>query len=183
VARALVVVAFLTALLAGCRHDSQPADEERELQAIHAAAKACRASRVHYGPHAHAKPSGLLPRTPWVRAEPKSARIDAFLFYYAGAPFEKRRDPRAYIYTNGKSPRGVATKIFWVAPREVERLTLVGERVPDGKRFMQELQSIGSGWFPSGVVVPAFGCWRLEISAGTRKAHIVFRAVPGADPS
>jgi hypothetical protein len=140
----------------------------------------CQASQVHYEVHPDAEPNGLLPAIPWVRADPQSSQVDAFLFYYAGAPFANRRDPRATIYTNGKSPNGAATKIMWVIPKSTDRLTIIGTRIPDGTEFKQDVDSIGSGWFPSGIVVPEPGCWRLNLRSGGTRAEVVFRAVAGA---
>jgi hypothetical protein len=138
---------------------------------------ACSPSRVHYQRHPQARPDGLLPATPWIRADPATKRVDGFLFYYGGSRFEKARDLRATIYTRGKSPGGGATKILWVLPNGGRVLAIVGERVGDGRRFVEHIDAIGSGWFPSGIVVPASGCWRLTLTSGHITASVTFLAI------
>jgi hypothetical protein len=68
----------------------------------------------------------------------------------------------------------------WNAPARSEKLTLVGRRLDGDGRFVQTFTGIGENYFPSIVVVPSTGCWRVTVTDGGRlRRRFAFRSISG----
>ena len=142
----------------------------------------CAATRVHYTPYRGAEPG--LAGLPWIAASPRSSALVGHLFYYDRLNVWRRRRLRgARIYTGGQSPHGrVGMKILWELRRGSALILRVQGRRLDGRgSFSQELPPAGSTQFqfPSIIVVPTPGCWRLTLQAGTATGRVTMLAVPG----
>jgi hypothetical protein len=113
------------------------------------------------------------PVIPWIHAGP----VSGYLFYYlAGGPWKSRPD-RLLIAAGGGIPGGYRTKILWHVRGGSARLTLVGRRLDGAGGFRQRFPATGGGYFPSIVVVPSTGCWRVTVSSGRRSGRFAFLAL------
>jgi hypothetical protein len=142
----------------------------------------CQATPVHYKPYKGVQP-GLAP-LPWIAASPVSTGLVGHLFYYDGLnAWRQRQLPRVRIYSDGESPDGrVTMKILWeLRHGRALILRIHGKRLDGRGSFSQELSPAGSTefQFPSIVVVPTAGCWRLTLQGGKTTARVTMLAVPG----
>jgi hypothetical protein len=129
---------------------------------------ACVAAPVHYGP----PPTRGAPAIPWIHAGP----VTGYLFYYgADGPWKTQSD-RVLITTGGGPPGGYATKILWHVRAGSGRVTVSGRRLDAPGRFTQRFRASGR-YYPSIVVVPSSGCWRLTITSRRHVARFVFAAL------
>jgi len=115
---------------------------------------------------------------------PSSTALVGHLFYYDGLnAWRQTQLPRVRIYSGGQSPDGrVSMKILWELRRGSALILRVQGRRLDGRgSFSQELPPAGSTQFqfPSIIVVPTPGCWRLTLQAGTATGRVTMLAVPG----
>jgi hypothetical protein len=109
----------------------------------------------------------------WVELKPLSSGIRA------GWPAQTA-DRRALLYVGGRSPDGMNMKVLWIVRRHWgASLKLDGRRLdrPGAftQRFPMALSPVGN--FPSIVVVPRAGCWRLTARTGALVGRLVVRAV------
>lgn len=146
---------------------------------------ACSPARVYYTRY----PGGdeRLAALPWVRGEPHSAGLVGLLWYWP-ENWQQSRLPSARIFTGGMAPAGYSTKILWafLAPsaqgRGGSRLVVRGRRLDRPGSFRQEFAAIsyegqrGAPSYASIIDVPQPGCWQLQLSSGTLRASLVFRA-------
>ncbi len=113
---------------------------------------------------------------PWVA----SGGVVGFLFYYGAPPFGRMHSARAYVTTGGKAGAGASTKILWWFRRTVAvgaKLTISGDRIDAAGSFRTTWPSRVAGpSFPSYLVVPEPGCWRVTVSSGAARASFVFGA-------
>jgi hypothetical protein len=165
----LRVAALALAVAAGATaasEDARPASLE------------CAAARVDYRPFTGRGVDADLGRLPRVSAGARRDRLDGFLFYYASAPWAKEGLAAARIYAGGQDPGGAyAMKILWRAFGHLRTrwLLVSGRRLDAAGSFQQGFR--GYGYFPSIVEIPAPGCWRLDIRAGTGRWALTFLAV------
>jgi hypothetical protein len=105
--------------------------------------------------------------------------VVGYLFYYA-VPTPPTQ-PDWMIWAGGQGPGGIATKILWIAEKATAAtLHLSGSRLDAAGSFRETFASIRGGTFPSIVVVPQAGCWRLTLRAGRTVVRFAVRATrPG----
>ena len=119
--------------------------------------------------------AGAPANVPWVQATPHRAGIVGVLFAYDGAPtFD--------LWTNGLGPNGQATKILWVIRNVHAALNVVvrGHDLGGPATFRQSFPVAGGhgAMYPSIVVIPSAGCWRLDVSSGGARGSLIVNAVP-----
>jgi len=134
-------------------------------------ASACLSASVTYSlPVDPGAPAGV----PWVRA----GEVYGYLFYYgAGGPWKTQPD-RALITTRGGEPGSYQTKILWHVRGGSDVVTVSGKKLDGRGRFRKTFPVTGGGaWFPSIVVVPSTGCWRLTVTSGRTTGRFAFVAV------
>ena len=130
-----------------------------------AALLGCPATTVHYGP----TPIG----TPWVR----SGGITGNVFAYSGSMLMDERvngSDGLVLYTRGGTGNP-AMKMLWTTTARAARLTILGRRLDGAGGFAHRLN--GGREVPSIVRIPAAGCWRLSVRAGSARGTFVVRAV------
>ena len=132
------------------------------------AASACLSAPVSYG----TPPNAGAPAIPWIHAGP----VVGYLFYYGAEGPWKSQTARALITTRGGPEGGYATKILWHVRGGSRRVTVVGARLDGAGRFTQRFSASGA-FFPSIVVVPSSGCWRLTVTSGRHVARFAFLAL------
>ncbi|HUO74290.1 MAG TPA: hypothetical protein VMU39_26190 [Solirubrobacteraceae bacterium] len=120
------------------------------------AASACLSAPVSYG----TPPNIGAPTIPWIHAGP----VIGYLFYYGAEGPWKRQTGRVIITTGGGPQGGYATKILWHVRGGSKRITVVGTRLDGAGRFTQRFSASGA-FYPSIVVVPSSGCWRLTVTS------------------
>jgi len=82
------------------------------------------------------------------------------------------------ITPRGGIPGSYATKILWHVRSASATVTLVGQRLDGIGRFRQRFPVTGgSGYFPSIVIVPSVGCWRITVSSRQRTGRFAFLAL------
>lgn len=141
-------------------------------------AASCIAARVHYEPGPREDVRGV----PWVSAGRRGREIFGYLFYYTP---ELRATKRLKIYAGGECPGGGSTKILWFVRQAVSPLlTITGDQLDGVATFQEQHRSASAGGsgtvFPSIVVVPNAGCWRLTVRNGGKTARF---AVVVVDPA
>jgi hypothetical protein len=115
------------------------------------------------------------------------------LLWYWPENWRLSRLRSARIFTGGVAPAGYSTKILWafLAPsakgRGGSQLLVRGRRLDGLGSFRQEFAAIsyegqrGAPSYASIINVPKPGCWRLQLSTGSLRASVVFRAVRAAE--
>jgi hypothetical protein len=172
-AAALIAVGWLVGAVAA-------ADAVRS--AVRSSSYRCDATSVHYRPYQGVQ-SGLA-RLAWIAASPLSTGLVGHLFYYDGLnAWRQKQLPRVRIYTGGQSPDGrVSMKILWELRHGGALILRVQGRRLDGRgSFSQELPPVSSSQsqFPSIIVVPTPGCWRVTLRAGTTVGRVTMLALSG----
>jgi hypothetical protein len=151
---------------------------------------ACNPARVNYTryPGGDSGLGGL----PWIRGAPRAVGLVGLLWYWPESWRQRRLRP-ARIFTGGVAPAGYSTKILWVfLGRSAKggggaRLVVRGRRLDQQGSFTQKFAAIsyagqqGAPSYASIIDVPTAGCWRLQLSAGTLRASVVFQAVRAAE--
>lgn len=110
-----------------------------------------------------------LSDVPWVKADPPSSQITAFLFFVE--PTYRQTHTYQPLHTGGSYPDGRNTKILWVfnvsAPPDTVVITGIKLTSPH-ERFQQTFPMAGApgpGWdYPSIVNIPTPGCWQLQVN-------------------
>jgi len=134
---------------------------------------ACRATVVHHTPN---RALGTLSDSRWLRLDSRTAGMYGVLF---GGEVVSGR---LALYAGGKNPHtGGNEKILWLMPQRAKlgsEMRLVGRRLDAAGSFVEHL-----GWatsddtpgqdFPSIVVVPRPGCWRLTLRSGRITGSVV----------
>jgi hypothetical protein len=139
---------------------------------IGAGSPICISAAVH-GSGQPPTPGNAPRQLPWIRSGP----VIGYLFYYTRQLAAEYPDQVA-IYAGG-SGHGVNTKILWYAPARSGKLTLVGRRLDGDGRFVQTFTGIGGNYFPSIVVVPSTGCWRVTVTDGHLHRRFAFQSISG----
>lgn len=132
-------------------------------------ASACISASVSYA----TPPDPGAPSIPWVHAGP----ITGYLFYYASSGPWKTQPDRVLIATRGGIPGGYRTKVLWHVRGGAGTVMLIGRRLDGPGEFRQRFLSISGGYFPSIVVVPSAGCWRITARSGRRVGRFAFLAL------
>jgi hypothetical protein len=117
---------------------------------------------------------------PWMKAEPASSRIVAYLFY--AGPVSSDTQTYGPLHTGGGYPDGRTTKILWSInnPNRSTALEITGKKLSAGHETFQQMFPMAAfpgGDYPSIVNVPAPGCWQLQIKSGTVAATVTFWVV------
>jgi hypothetical protein len=135
------------------------------------AASACAAAPVHWEWNARAK------GVPWIAAGPAKTRLEGVLFSY-----RYLGDGRVNRSEGVVLRAGMAEKIAWYSKKwGGSRLTVTGRRL-DGRGSFRQLfnATFGEGWYPSGITVPAAGCWELTMRTDAWTRRLVVKAVDPA---
>jgi hypothetical protein len=135
------------------------------------AAPSCAATPVHWEWNARAK------GVPWIAAGPAKSRVEGVLFSYRYLGDGRVNQSEGVVLR-----AGVTEKIAWYSKQwGASRVRLTGKRLDGPGSFRQVFgASLSAGWYPSGITVPAAGCWQLtlETDAWTRRL-----AVQAIDPA
>jgi len=123
---------------------------------------------------------------PWVQAQPTSSGIVGHLFY---APYTlAEKGSYRFLHTGGVYPTdGTNTKILWTIdhPNILATVQIAGTNLSSpGKTFHQDIDPTSSpivvsppSQYPSIIVVPNAGCWRLQVSSGQASGTIIMWVV------
>jgi hypothetical protein len=107
------------------------------------------------------------------------------LLWYWPEDWQKEHLREARIFTGGVAPAGYNVKILWAfVAREAKgrggsEVTVEGRRLDGAGSFRQEFAAIsyegqeGAPSYASIIDVPELGCWRLSLSTGDLRAHVV----------
>src|SRR5258707_3544932 len=128
-------------------------------------------------------PSGGSPNLdflPWIKAEPTSSGIVAYLFFVL--PGFATTHTYGPLHTGGGYPDGSTTKILWSInnPNASAALEITGKKLSAGHETFQQtfpMASSPQGDYPSIVNVPTPGCWQSQIKSGTVAASVTFWVV------
>jgi hypothetical protein len=118
-----------------------------------------------------------LEDVPWIRADPLSSRVTAFLFFVE--PTYKQTHAYQPMHTGGSYPDGSRnTKILWIvdASNPSDTATITGVKMSSPRETFQQTFSLaGSATpganYPSIVNVPTPGCWQIQFNG---VASIIF---------
>jgi hypothetical protein len=134
---------------------------------------ACAATVVHRAPN---RQLGSLSRSRWIRL--RSATPGVYGVLFGGEVV----GGRLALYVNGRNPFTDGNeKILWLLPQKARLgsdTRLVGRRLDATGAFVEHLGEAGATStpgrdFPSIVVVPKPGCWRLTLRSGPTSASAV----------
>jgi hypothetical protein len=134
----------------------------------------CPVSHVHYA--ADPAATGGLRAIPWL--ETSNGEFRAHLFYYGGTPWARSKPLGARIFTT-RIKRPVGPKVLWVPRRYSGAATMLirGDHLDGPGSFARTEPSASGGVFPSFVLVPQPGCWRVTVKSGRLSGSVVFAAV------
>jgi hypothetical protein len=132
-------------------------------------ASACVSAPVSYGP----PPERGAPPIPWIR----SGVVIGHLFYYGVNGPWKVQPERVIVPTHGVSGPGSSTKVLWHVRGGYGHVRISGQRLDGAGRFTQTYKGIPGGYFPSYLIVPAAGCWRVVVASAGHRASFAFAAV------
>jgi hypothetical protein len=129
---------------------------------------ACAGAHVSYAP----PPDRQAPKLPWVRA----GTVTGYLFYYSAPGPWKTRPSAAIIATRGGTA-SFNTKILWRIRGGYGEAVVTGRQLDGDGRFTQRFRGVPGSQFPSTVVVPTAGCWRVTVTNHGHRASFTFAAV------
>jgi hypothetical protein len=136
----------------------------------------CPVSHVHYASYPGVM--GSLGGIPWL--ETSNHTFYAHPFYWGSTPWAKERRTGARIFTTVEH-RNANPKVLWIARsnRVASTLSIRGRRLDAPGSFSSTFRrAFGSPpQFPSYVLVPAPGCWRVTVTSGKAAGSVVFAAV------
>ena len=116
---------------------------------------------------------------PWMKAEPTSSEIIAYLFFVR--PEFATTHTYEPLHTGGGYPDGRSTKILWytVNPQSSNDLELTGKKLSTNHATFRQTIPMASpaGDYPSIVNIPTPGCWQLQLQSGTVTATVTFWVV------
>jgi hypothetical protein len=135
------------------------------------AASTCAAAPVHWEWNARAK------GVPWIAAGPKASRLEGVLFGYRYLGDGRVNGSEGVVLLAGR-----AVKIAWYSKRwGGSRMTVTGRRLDGRGSFRQQFNAtLGEGRYPSGITVPAAGCWELTLKTGGWTRRLVVKALDPA---
>ncbi len=148
-----------------------PAQHITLLKPAVAIPRACPITPVFTGPSLGSSDLDFLP---WMKAEPASSGIIAYLFFVR--PEFATTHTYGPLHTGGGYPDGRSTKILWytVNPHSSNDLELTGKHLStDHTSFRQGIPMASpAGDYPSIVTIPTPGCWQLQLQSGTVTATV-----------
>lgn len=159
----------------GSGSDSEVSEEDRVTAlGLLLAAAICPVSHMHYTPDPAA--SGGLREIPWI--ETSNGVFRAHLFYYGSTPWAKSKPLGARIFTTHVK-RPVNPKVLWIPrhPSGARTMLIRGRRLDASGSFTRREHVVSGGAFPSYVLVPQAGCWRVTVISGKLSGSVVFAAV------
>jgi hypothetical protein len=138
-------------------------------------------------PQCHLTPVYLVQSTqglegvPWMKAEPPSSGIVAYLFFADQGSSNKNQTYRP-LHTGGSYPNGNSTKILWVidSPHAANTIEIVGKKLSDDHETFRQIFQMAlspAGNYPSGVNIPTPGCWQLQLKSGAITGTVTFWVV------
>jgi hypothetical protein len=140
-----------------------------------AVAFTCHPAAVRTGAYA-GEQSGLH-AVPWVATT--NGAFAGHLFYWGGTRFGRAGTRSASIFTT-RFRRRVNPKVLWIARRRTpaRAISIAGRRLdaPGTFRATEPRANGPLAQYPSYVEIPAAGCWRVTVSAGTLRGSVVFAA-------
>lgn len=134
---------------------------------------ACDASAVHYRTDPRS-PDGVH-GIPWIAST--NTGFHGYLFYFGGTRWARTRPARVRIFTTRAHVK-VNPKVLWVARHPSSAtLKIVGTRLDGPGSFAATYPAaIGGRQFPSYVLIPAAGCWRVSLRSGSAHGSVVIAA-------
>jgi hypothetical protein len=116
--------------------------------------------------------------TPWVFAGTGRSRVEGWLYSYHEYVGDGRVNRSERIVLRA----GRQEKIGWYSPTwGGSRLTVTARRLDGAGSFRQTFRAaVGPGVYPSGILVPAPGCWRLTLRTSGWTTRLIVRAVDPA---
>jgi hypothetical protein len=132
---------------------------------------ACSAAAVHWEWNARAE------GVPWIAAGQPNARLVGVLYSY-----RYLGDGRVNRSEGVVLRAGTAEKIAWYSTKwGGSRLKVIGRRLDGRGSFRRQFSAtLGEGWYPSGITVPAAGCWELTLKTAGWTRRLVVQAVDPA---
>lgn len=128
---------------------------------------------------------GHVVNQPWLKAEPNSSGITAYLAYSFKTDGTYRVAPQGGVFRK----EGLYTKTFWMIthPQASSELRIDGENLSSPKKTFHDTGNTivdGESLSPNGhtytstLSAPSPGCWRLHITSGKTSGIIVLWVVP-----
>jgi hypothetical protein len=134
------------------------------------AAPACAAAPVHW------EWSKRALGAPWVATGPVRSRLEGNLLGYQYLEDGRVNRSEGVVLLAGR-----AVKIAWYSKQWGGFLTVIGKRLDGAGSFRQRFgYAVGAGFIPSGVTVPAAGCWQLTLKTDGWTRKLVVQAVDPA---
>lgn len=132
-------------------------------------ATSCAAALVRYDSNRHAQGA------PWIVAGPGRSRLEGYLYRYR----EYLGDGRVNRSETVVLRAGVEEKIGWFSKRwGGSRLHISGRRIDGSGSFSRRFRAMpGAGFYPSGILIPAAGCWQLTLRTEGWVRRLVIEAV------
>ena len=136
------------------------------------AAAECAAARVQYGRIG-------FERAPWVAAGRGSASIRGALYTYSATLGDARvREARGLTLYAGRMYKIGWLPRTWPAQGQARYLVVEGRKAGGTETFRQRFHRASSPrFFPSGILLPSAGCWRLTLRSGGRRWTLDVAAV------
>lgn len=112
---------------------------------------------------------------PWIASTNTAFR--GYLFYFGGTRWARVRPARAWIFTT-RARTKVNPKVLWVAQgSSSSAVRITGTRLDRRGSFTSTYDAaIGGRQFPSYVLAPAAGCWRVSLRSGSAHGSVIFNA-------
>jgi hypothetical protein len=134
------------------------------------AAPACAAAPVHWEWNKRALGA------PWVATGPIRSRLQGNLLGYWYLEDGRVNGSEGVVLLAGR-----AVKIAWYSKQWGGFLTVIGKRLDAVGSFRHRFgYAVGAGFIPSGVTVPAAGCWQLTLKTDGWTRKLVIQAVDQA---
>lgn len=137
----------------------------------------CHPTAVRKDAYAHEPPE--LHHTAWI--DSTSGAFAGHLFYWSSS-IQRRHGYRATIFTASYWKRTPENpKVLWIGrrPTIAPTIAIVGRRLDAPGRFRTVERGVGGtplAQYPSYVEIPAAGCWRVTVSAGSLRGSVVVAA-------
>jgi hypothetical protein len=135
------------------------------------ATSTCVAAPVHW------EWNKLAPGFPWIAVGPTRSRLQGALLGYRYLGDGRVNGSEGVVLRAGQ-----AEKIAWYSKKwGGSWITVTGRRLDGAGSFRQRFGwAIGAGWYPSGISVPAAGCWELTLKTDGWRRRLVVHAVDPA---
>jgi hypothetical protein len=138
----------------------------------------CATARVQYG-------RAGFERTPWVAAGRGEASIRGALYTYSETLGDARvREAGGLTLYAGRMYKIGWLPRIWPAQGQARYLVVEGRKAGGTEAFRQRFhRAFSPRFFPSGILLPSAGCWRLTLRSGGRRWTIDVEAIePPATP-